>query len=191
VSTAVAEAWSRVGQWLEANAPEILENLAGPASDAEFAAREKALGVSLPHDFKTAYRIHNGQHRDIPGLTEFGQLLPLKRVVEEWKVWKELLDTGDFAGATSEPNPGIRNVWWSPRWIPFTSDGGGNHLCIDLEPASGGNVGQVITMWHDDPHRELVAPNFGAWLAQLAADLETGKLVYSEGHGGVIRADFA
>jgi cell wall assembly regulator SMI1 len=184
----VSDVWSRIERWLEANARDLRASLAGPASDQEIAAREAKLGVSLPEDFKAAYRIHNGQRPNAPGLTELGELLPLKIVVEEWTTWKELLDAGDFAGATSEPDAGVRNEWWSPRRIPFTYDGAGNHLCVDLEPAAGGRAGQVIAMWHDDPQRHLVAPSFAEWLAALADGLDGGELVYSKRAGGIVPA---
>jgi cell wall assembly regulator SMI1 len=55
-------------------------------------------------------------------------------------------------------------------------DGRGNHHCLDLEPAKEGRVGQIITMWHDDAERTIVAPSFQAWLQQYVEDLESNKL---------------
>jgi cell wall assembly regulator SMI1 len=191
MASSVAGAWERIEQWLAAKAPEVLDNLAGPASEQELAARERALGVALPDEFAESYRLHNGQRRDVPGLTEMGWLLPLKEAVAQRRVWKELLDGGHFVGVSSEPDVGVRDDWWSPKWIPFTHDGGGNHLCIDLDPAPGGSVGQVILMWHDDPRRELRAGSFGGWLSEFAARLERGELVYSEEYGGIVPADQA
>jgi cell wall assembly regulator SMI1 len=60
----------------------------------------------------------------------------------------------------------VRDDWWNPRWIPFTHDGGGNHLCLDLDPAEGGAVGQVISMWHDSGERAVQGHSFGEWFGR-------------------------
>lgn len=39
----------------------------------------------------------------------------------------------------------------------------GDGLCIDLDPAPGGTVGQVIRRLHDDDRRERVAASFTQW----------------------------
>jgi len=36
---------------------------------------------------------------------------------------------------------------------PLTDSGSGDRHCLDLDPAPGGSVGQVILMWHDSPER--------------------------------------
>ena len=38
----------------------------------------------------------------------------------------------------------MRKVWWNLKWVPFTYNGGGDHPCIDLDPAVTGTVGQVV-----------------------------------------------
>jgi molybdopterin molybdotransferase len=60
----------------------------------------------------------------------------------------------------------VRSDWWNPCWIPFTHDGGGNHLCLDLDPAAGGAGGQVITLWHDGGARALAGSSFGEWFTR-------------------------
>ncbi|WP_353931825.1 SMI1/KNR4 family protein [Okeanomitos corallinicola TIOX110] len=65
-------------------------------------------------------------------------------------------------------------------WIPLTYDGGGNHCCLDLDPAEGGNLGQIITMWHDDGVRAIIAPIFRAWLQQYADNLGSGDYGFEE-----------
>ncbi len=60
--------------------------------------------------------------------------------------------------------------------IGFSGDGGGNNLCIDMEPAEGGMVGQVITMWHDDATRNLIAPSLTGFIEIIAEDFEDGAL---------------
>ncbi|MGP1383327.1 MAG: SMI1/KNR4 family protein [Thainema sp.] len=131
---------------------------------------ENLLSIQFPEDVKASYHVHNGQSTYRYGLINGREFLSLERIRNEWQVWKELLDSGEFQihdpTQESNPDPGIRHVWWSDKWIPLTHDGAGNHDCLDLNPADGGKVGQIITMWHDDDERKLIAPSFRDWLKQ-------------------------
>lgn len=183
--------WTQIESWMRANAPQVLDTLQPGASDAQIAELESALAIQLPDDVRASYRIHNGQATYKYGLINGREFLSLERIRDEWQVWKELLDSGTFQTEEgqdqgSDPDPGIRNLWWSDKWIPLTYDGGGNHDCLDLYPADGGTVGQIITMWHDDDERKLVAPSFRAWLKQYAEGLAAGQFAFSEEYSGVV-----
>lgn len=99
--------------------------------------------------------------------------------------------SGDFEGIESEPQKGIRKDWWNARWIPFTHNGGGDHLCIDLAPDVAGRTGQIITMWHDMGERELKAPSFEAWFEGYVEAVIAGEFVYSKDYGGIVSKDDA
>lgn len=186
------EPWKRFEAWLAGHWPDGLAGLNPSASDAQIADLERALGVTLPADFTACLRIHDGQDERAGGLFEGTEFLSCARILDEWQVWKELLDAGDFADAHSAPAAGIRADWWNPRWIPFTYDGSGNHLCLDLDPAAAGRAGQVITMWHDGAERELLAPDFGSWFAAYVRAVCAGAYVYADEYGGLVpREDVA
>jgi cell wall assembly regulator SMI1 len=181
----IPEIWVQIETWLRANAPKVLDVLQPGASDAQISELEDFLSMQLPEDVKSSYRIHNGQLTYEYGLIHRREFLSLERIKDEWECWKELLDSGTFETEDgedigSESAPGICNVWWSAKWIPLTYDGAGNHDCLDLNPAEGGTVGQIISMWHDDAERRIVAPSFRAWLQQYAEGLESGLFVFSE-----------
>jgi cell wall assembly regulator SMI1 len=114
-------------------------------------------------------------------------------MLDEWRIRKGLLDGGDLAGAKSEPEEGVADDsddWWNPKWVPLTYSGSGDHHCPDLAPTPGGEVGQIILMYHDVPTRQVVARSFGAWLEALAADLEAGRYVYYEDqYHGLVNKD--
>ncbi|HEY9761422.1 MAG TPA: SMI1/KNR4 family protein [Trichocoleus sp.] len=181
--------WARIDAWLMANAPGVLKTLQPGASDAQIEAFEKVLGVQLPEDVKASFRIHNGQSDHEYGLMDGRELLSLDRIQDEWLVWKDLLDSHMFEDIEGDPEPGIRSDWWNAAWIPLTHDGGGNHDCLDLAPAQGGTVGQIISMWHDEAERERLAPSFRAWLTQLANGLESGQYIFSEEYGGIVNSE--
>ena len=181
--------WNRFENWITKNASHLTSELNGSASEDDIAKLEKTIGGKLPKEYNDFLMIHNGQNRDSEGLIDTEELLSTERVLEEWSVWKELLDKGDFKDSQSEPNKGIKSDWWNSKWIPITYDGSGNHYCIDLDPDTSGKSGQIIRMWHDSAERELIANSFGEWISQYVNDLEKGKYTYSEDWGGIINKD--
>jgi cell wall assembly regulator SMI1 len=183
--------WNKFEVWLSEHWPEGLAGLNPPATDQQIAELEKSLRVVLPEDYVTCLKIHNGQSQEIGGLFDGSEFLSTDEILVQWSVWKELLDSGEFAGINSDPATGVKNDWWNARWIPFTHNGGGDHLCLDLAPETSGSSGQVIAMWHDSSERELVAPNFGTWFKSYAKSVFSGEFVYSDDYGGLINREEA
>ncbi len=180
----VAQSWKRIEAWLDAHNPKLRAGLHPPASDADLSSLESIIGRKLPQDFKEAWRMHNGNADMatslLPPLDEPGDiygnsespggyyLLPVEEMIQQWQGWKELTNGGEFAGQSSGPDKGIQDAWWHPGWISFASNGGGDSFCLDLAPTADGTAGQIITMNHETPERELLAPSFAQWLASLA-----------------------
>lgn len=159
--------WERLEAWLKTNNPEILADLNPPASAEVINELEQKLGVQLPHDFVESLRVHDGQRGGADWLFSGSEFLSSRRILDEWAIWKDLLDGDDFDDAEAVPAAGIKPVWWSPKWIPFTYNGAGDHLCLDLDPSSQGCSGQVITLWHDDGARKKKADSFAQWFAEF------------------------
>jgi cell wall assembly regulator SMI1 len=185
------EIWDRIDTWLRTNAPKIFDTLQPGASDSLIRTVENTLSIQLPEDFKASCRIHNGQLQSehfwglIPEAQEF---LSLESLQGDWQTKKGWLDEGDFDVIMSSPDraigcaPGIRSCGWSPKWIPLTWDGDGNHYCLDLAPDEGGTFGQIISWMHDSDIQEIIAHSFRSWLEEYAAKLESGEYVFSEEH---------
>lgn len=182
--------WDRLEKWLDANAPQVAETLQPGATEEQLGELETLLGTVLPSDLRESLLIHNGQIDDSDvGFMNGQEFLSVDRIRSEWSVWKELLDNGEFSDSESDPGKGIRSDWWNQFWVPLTYDGAGNHYCIDLAPGPGGKVGQMITMWHDDAERSLLAPSYRLWLESYASALEQGRVVFSEDYNGLVDAD--
>lgn len=190
-SASMADTWIAFEGWLGQNWPEGLKDLNPPATDDEISALEASLGVSLAPDFVEFLKLHNGQKGTSGGLFDNSEFLSTAAILEQWTVWKELLDSGEFDGIKSEPDVGVRDDWWNAKWIPFTHNGGGDHYCLDLAPGADGSLGQVITMWHDMGARDVEASSFKQWFTKYVDAVLAGKYVYSEDFGGLIDADFA
>ncbi|MEX8495363.1 SMI1/KNR4 family protein [Sphaerotilus sp.] len=144
----------------------LLDDLNPPATDADIAALAQQLGATLPADYVQVLQQHNGQRGLADGLFDGQEFLSTQNVFAQWQIWQQLHDAGRFKARRPSPAPGVRGDWWNPRWIPFTHDGSGNHRCIDLAPAEGGTVGQVITVWHDTGERALEGASFGDWFTR-------------------------
>ena len=117
------ELWKHFEAWLSVHWPDGLATLNPPAADEEIAALERALGGKLPRDYIDCLKVHNGQSDEAGGLFDGSEFLSASGVLRQWKVWKDLLDSGSFEGIHSEPQQGIRNAWWNVLWVPFTHDG--------------------------------------------------------------------
>lgn len=177
----VADTWKRIGKWLNKNAAGW-KPMKRKATDNQIAKAEAELGVEFPADLKESYAIHNGMQSCsfFPGRSrcEF-YLNPLSEMLSEHRSLCELLKIGDFEGNEHEVDKGIRAVTWDPTWLPFASNGGGDHFCVDLTPAKGGKLGQVILVCFDASHRRKLAPSLKDYLYGFANQLEDGRYTFN------------
>ncbi|TQV75581.1 molybdenum cofactor biosynthesis protein MoeA [Aliikangiella marina] len=175
--------------WLKVNYPEGYADLNPPATEQVIADLEATIGVKLPADYIACLKLVNGQAGNAGWVFDGVEFLSTDRIIDEWTVWKDLLEGGDFDGASSEPDDGVKNNWWNLKWIPITYNGAGDHFCIDMDPAQAGQPGQIITMWHDSAERELIAAKFSDWLSDYVVGLEAGQYAYSDNYGCIMPID--
>ncbi len=136
---------------------------------------EAELGHALPAAFRQSLRRHDGQPFAAAGLVDGTPLLSLEDALDEWRSWCELEEGGERDDAPGSADAPVDARWWQAGRLPFAG-ADGNYLCLDLAPAAGGRVGQVIATWHDAPARPVVAEDFAGWLTALADDLDAGLL---------------
>ena len=165
------------------------------ATEANFARLEAVLGYALPEEFKELYRVADGES-GTAGVLADEEWLSIERIIEEYGVWKNLLDDGMFAGDDGTPydcepeDAAIKgDLWWNPKWIPLTADGGGNGKMIDMDPTEHGTAGQIIQMWHDDAAREKIANSLREFLQNYVQDLEAGRYVLDADYGVILQAE--
>lgn len=158
--------WSRIEAWMGANAPEALEALRPGAHEDTIRSAEAVLGLDLPESYQRSVARHDGQEVRWPSLVEFGFLMPLQRVVDEWHWLTQALE--------ERPDVPEADPWWRPGLVPFVSRDG-DYLCLDLDPPKARRGGEVWALLHDDePVLSRVAVDFGTWLERWAGDLEAG-----------------
>lgn len=115
-----------------------------PATTQEIQTLEDQIGSELPNNIRD-YFIDN----ETRILIEDGyETLEFSTVLEKSASKISQLERGDFNNLVErvdgEPSTQMKNIWWSKKWIPIAADGGGNLLCIDLDPGSNGILGQII-----------------------------------------------
>lgn len=149
--------WQRIierGSNVERNFKESL-NLQSGANDDELQLLENTLGVTVPDEVKSFYKVYNGQVWN-PGVNSFVRnltLSPISEIIDNWKFLEEEFDPDD----DMEPDIGeeMKPFLWNSKWIPIAENGGGDYLCIDTDPSEKGIVGQVLYYWHDWGNRSI------------------------------------
>jgi len=158
-----------------------------PASQAQIGKFEASVGFALPEDLRALYRIGNGQVdpwgiKDAAPGTKVAPLfgsyifLSLDQAQGEYECWQDIRDEAgeDFADDYNDTvlrpgDPPVYAEYWRPGWVPFSTDGSGNHYAVDLSPPPGGTVGQVIVFGADESIRKVLAPDLATFLSDAAA----------------------
>jgi cell wall assembly regulator SMI1 len=178
--------WNRYLAAIETGHPAFRTYFAAGASEGQIAAAETELKQRLSPDLRHLLLRNAGSVDERQVLPGWSLFLP-ERIVDEWRIWEELRrDQFLPEGYDCAPEGPIKgDEWWRLGWVPFCGDGGGNHLCVDLDPPPKGRPGQVISMWHDDPARALIAGSITEYIEIIATDAENRLLSWSEEWGGV------
>jgi cell wall assembly regulator SMI1 len=153
-------------RWLRRNRAEYYARLRPGATVESLAAFEERFALELPPEFRALYMWRDGQDSDeLASLQDNRMLSSLRDIADT----KEMLD-GMIGFDFDDPR------WWRRGWIPFLSNGGGDHLCLDLAAEDGGEPGQVVAFWHDWEDRSVEYPSFSEWLKGLVESMENGTL---------------
>lgn len=159
---------TRLDCWLQANLPKEYACLLPGLSDEELISLEQVIGLPLPDEFKMLYRWKNGMGypRPEPLFTGFFALMSAPEIVAIMRVMADLeADNSDFT---------VWDNWWSMQWLPFTTNGAGDHECVDLTGEFSGERGQIMEFIHDNEERRILHRNLSKWLETHVEVLERG-----------------
>lgn len=175
----VTELWQRIDTWLHTFAPTRAALFGPGVTPEELAEAEETLGLTLPADFKASYRIHNGAESESGLLMGYSIFSPLSGVVSSPEAYKALLLDATWAAKVPywvryQQNLPVQPVWRHPSWLDFAARGDGDTWCIDLAPAPGGHIGQVLFWSHETSVGGVLFPSFEALLSAYADQLEAG-----------------
>lgn len=91
-------------------------------------------------------------------------------------LWRQdLLERQD-----SQPPGAVQKAYAHPAWVPLARDWGGNLVAIDLAPGPAGKWGQVILFGRDYDCKYVIARSWASFLAVLADDFCSGKVIIDE-----------
>ncbi len=205
--------WHDLETWLKQTAPHWLETLPSPVSENKLEALESHLGFALPEEFKASYRIHDGlgeskllrleknsyAHHQVYGILHetVWEWLPLEAIYSTYQqtleIYKGIFPEAAFeqiVGVTSLKGP-VKSHRWNKHWLPFQTLNGSDIVTyLDLDPAEGGSVGQIIQQDMEGGHQEVVALSLAAWLERHLANLKNAYYDASSDVLWVSREDF-
>lgn len=132
------------------------------------AAAMEALGVPLPDEVCALYALQNGlglsvrEFRESPWLCLEDAIEVRAAVAEDYAV------VGLAAPRLCPPE--IRQVAWSPGWLPVAQIGNGDLWLLDLDPGPAGRVGQIISRFHESEGARVCFPSLGKYLLGIDCD---------------------
>lgn len=176
--------WQDIMVWFKDHAKPCYDNLlrvSNGADDAQLAELETALGKSVPEDFKDYLRLYNKSYQVV--FFEYTSL-NIRTMLKRRAGLNQQLDAGIFENHEVFPDiEKIRCVKWHPNWLPFAEDGGGNLLCLDLDPPADGDYGQVFSWETRGDPGSPNAKSFLAFVTDYRDALLSGKYRYDEASG--------
>ncbi len=177
--------WQRLEAWATANAPVMLSELRGPAEPDALARFEAESGLVLPEGLRASLLLHDGEEGShyCCAWADAGELFGTTEMLEHWRRMQQMADEPDPEEIAENMREGLIEVEgpvWAvachKAWIPFMALNGGD-VCwhVDLEPAPGGTVGQVIEVDLECAQWRVRSPSFEAFLADYVGALERGE----------------
>jgi cell wall assembly regulator SMI1 len=174
--------WRRFENWLCEHTPVFCGwPLAPGASERDLLAFERTIGANLPADARQSYLRHNGSAGvRLLSVVGEGKWVTVKEAARQWKFFQDIRPDLEAGGFLSTPLGPMKEVHISPGWVPISDNSGGDHLCVDLDPAEGGTVGQLFSYWHEYGAWRFVAPSFTAFLEHLLKHLAGGRYAIND-----------
>ncbi len=184
--------WRRIDAALGKHAPAVLETLSGPASAKQLAALEKELGQPVPDDLRRSWAVHDGQDDEVEEHQLFAdfpfygvararaarkegrvvaKMLGVDKQKDDLVAWHALV--ADGIGSIDGP---VKARDHHEAWLPIGACNGDVFRYLDLDPAPGGTLGQVIEVDPESVSWRVLAPSFGDLLARYAEALEAGAI---------------
>jgi cell wall assembly regulator SMI1 len=71
---------------------------------------------------------------------------------------------------------GLWEGHWHRGWLPIASDGGGDSWSLDVDPAPGGVIGQIVYFDHEVGSTPVLYPSFTAWFGHYLEQVDAGRV---------------
>ena len=187
----IAHKISRLLEIQSTLAPPYKAVLNPPATIEEVRKAERELNVGFPSDLVELLLFANGQpyctettspifpgvrFADIGwrGRASYGWLMSIDDIVEQVNWTRQDYEDGDSPDETFElTGP----VCFHNGFIDFTASGNSDNLVLDLMPAAGGSMGQVVMMSTQPCHLGVIAPSISDFLDLVIEGFLSGRFL--------------
>ena len=189
-SRPLAQTFADLAALIEERHPSLQMGLNPPATKKQLDAFEELIGHRLPDDFRQLYRLADGQKPGTAPLFPEGyDFLSLEVISQEWAAMKEIYENKRFFWESDTPQGVVKNRSWHTAWIPFAQAITGDYYCIDLDPAPGGQIGQVIEFSHEDTVTPHLGFSLNDYLGHYEHRLRDGMYVYHDAWGAFVSGE--
>lgn len=154
------------------------EELLPPASDAQIDNVEEQLGVKFPQDLRTFYKWHNGCTGILFLFGEY-RFYSLDEVVRIYQANIDATSEDDFE--IFDDSDAVKECYANTKWIPIGDNGGNTTVLLDLDPGTGGTLGQMIEACDGEP--ECQFPSLDALLCDALLSINNGELSWDRDAG--------
>ena len=175
--------WREILEQVQRISGQIFATLNVGATSAEISLLEQRVGVVLPQAFVEYLATVNGQSAagaECP-LVGFRRLLGVAEIIEQMDLMESLFDATEVAAGDENK---IRQLLWSPLWVPFAVFEGYDALILDLDPAANGIYGQIwvlSTTTDREPDDAVLADSFEDFSRGLLARLKERRFSFDDG----------
>lgn len=148
-----------------------------PASAADLAAAEAALGFALDPALKATWQSANGSDEwqtvfARPGYITGYSFLSLADSLREREYMAHRVPQYDGYEQEQPRDPRICSGWYQAGWLPFAAFSAPDLLLIaDHSPTASGQCGQIIAFSHDPDTISYVCTDFATLLEQSLATI--------------------
>jgi len=132
-----------------------------PALSEDTNRLEAKIGFSIPNELALAFRFANGEpaFANPKGIIGGDYWLSASGIVKQYGFHEtQLIDSfGDDCSVWNDTPQIKQGLIWRKQWLPISWGYDGRFLMIDTDPASQGNLGQVILAEHIDRRFGIIA----------------------------------
>ena len=139
---------------------------------------EISMGVELPEDFRRLLLRHDGSGNHCISPYKIGggaqYFMALQNIIRTWEGMVVIAVEFESDGEFGEQTGPIKKNYWNKRWIPFTENGCGDNIIIDLDPPDEGTLGQVVDWWHEGGVSTYQSASIRKWLNEVVDEIKSG-----------------
>ena len=136
--------------------------------------------VEFPDDFRKLLLRHDGSGRYIISPYKIGggdqTFMAIKDIIATWKLLVEIGADFENEGVFGEQSGPIKQNYWNKRWIPFTENGCGDNIFVDLDPDEDGTLGQIVDWWHEGGVSTVQSSSLREWLNEIVEAVRAGVI---------------